>query len=117
MESEFGMLDSTAVARELGNSATNRNKASQLVKEGKLLGVKRGNKTFFPKFEFDLAAGKVRPVISDVVRIAGDRWSGESLLQWFCAPNGFLDGRRPVDVIDDEAALLSTARKSLAEEW
>lgn len=117
MENEFGMLDSTGVAEELGNSATNRNKASQLVKEGKLLGVKRGNKTLFPKFEFDLAAGKVRPVISDVVQIAGDRWSGESLLQWFCAPNGYLDGRRPVDVIDDQETLISTARKSLAEEW
>lgn len=117
MENEFGMLDSTEVAQELGNSATNRNNASQLVKDGKLLGVKRGNRTLFPKFEFDLAAGNVRPVISDVVQIAGDRWSGESLLQWFCAPNGYLDGRRPVDVIEDEVTLVSTARKSLAEGW
>lgn len=30
---------------------------------------------------------------------------------------GYLDGLRPVDFIEDEEVLVSTARKSLAEEW
>ena len=117
MSKEFGMLDSASVAELVGNSSRNRNKASQLAKQGKILGVQRGNRTLYPSFEFDIDAGKVRPVIAEVARIAGERWDSESLLQWFCAPNGFLDGRRPVDLITDEAALLDTARKSLAEEW
>lgn len=117
MAKEFDMLDSSQVASLLGISASNRNKASQLAKQGKILGVARGNRTLYPSFEFDLEAGKVRPIVAEVVKAAGDRWDPESLLQWFCAPNGFLDGRRPVDVIDNEQTLLATARKSLAPEW
>lgn len=117
MAKEFDMLDSSQVASLLGISASNRNKASQLAKQGKILGVARGNRTLYPSFEFDLAAGKVRPVIAEVVKAAGDRWDPESLLQWFCAPNGFLDGRRPVDTIDDRQTLLAAAYKSLAPEW
>lgn len=116
MAKEFDMLDSSHVAALLGASPSNRNKASQLAKQGRILGVARGNRTLYPSFEFDIDAGKVRPVISDVAKIAGNRWDGESLLQWFCAPNGYLDGRRPVDVIDDEQALLDTAHKSLARD-
>lgn len=117
MAREFPMLDSSQVASLLGISATNRNKASQLAKQGKILGVVRGNRTLYPSFEFDLEAGKVRPVVAEVVKTAGDRWAAESLLQWFCAPNGFLDGRRPVDVIEDEQTLVAAAHKSLAQEW
>jgi hypothetical protein len=39
---EYGLLDSRAVAALLGGNGTNRNKAHQLAKEGKIIGVKRG---------------------------------------------------------------------------
>ncbi len=117
MEQEFGMLDSSDVAELLGASRGNRNKAHELGKAGAIVGVRRGRNTLYPSFEFDLENGRVRPVIAEVAEIAGSRWDGESLLQWFCAPNGFLDGLRPVDVIEDTPRLLNAARRSLAEEW
>lgn len=76
-----------------------------------------GGPLFFPAFQFDLQTGIPLPVVGEVVRIAGPEWKKSSLIQWFYAPNGYLDGLRPVDVIDDRPVLLAAARKSLSAPW
>ncbi|MCO4255155.1 hypothetical protein [Pseudarthrobacter cellobiosi] len=113
---EYGLFDSGSVAALLGGSGTNRNKAHQLAKEGKILGVKRGRGTLFPGFEFD--HGEVRPVIAEVAAIGRrNRWSDSHLLLWLASPNGYLEGRIPARMMDEPGKIIEAARQDLAERW
>lgn len=118
IDREFGLLDSAVVAERLGASKANRNLAHSLAKKGRILGVRRGRRILYPGFQFDHDTGQVRPVIARVVELGrGSRWADAHLLQWFCAPNGFLGGARPVDVIDNEPELLEAARADMTARW
>jgi hypothetical protein len=113
---EYGLLDSRAVAALLGGSGTNRNRAHQLAKEGKIIGVKRGRGTLYPGFEFD--HGEIRPVIADVAAIGRrNHWTDPHLLLWLASPNGYLEGRVPAQMMDDPDKILEAARQDMAERW
>lgn len=113
---EYGLLDSGSVAALLGSSGTNRNKAHQLAKEGKIIGVKRGRGTLYPGFEFD--HGEVRPVIAKVAEIGRrNDWSDSHLLLWLASPNGYLEGRVPARMMDEQEKIVEAARQDLAERW
>lgn len=116
IDKEYGLLDSRSVAELLGGSGTNRNKAHQLAKEGKIIGVKRGRGTLYPGFEFD--HGEVRPVIAEVVAIGRrNHWTDAHLLLWLASPNGYLEGRVPARMMDDPGQILEAAHQDLAERW
>lgn len=113
---EYGLLDSRAVAALLGGSGTNRNRAHQLAKEGRIIGVKRGRGTLYPGFEFD--HGEVRPVIAEVAAIGRrNHWTDPHLLLWLASPNGYLEGRVPAQMMDDPERILEAARQDMAERW
>ncbi len=118
MDEEFGLLDSGQVAELLGSKATNRNRAHALSKEGRILGIRRGRGILYPGFQFDKDARQVRTEITDVIAIGRDNgWQDTHLLQWFCSPNGYLDGARPVDELVDHGRLMTAARQDLAKRW
>ncbi|WP_214942458.1 hypothetical protein [Arthrobacter sp. ISL-85] len=113
---EYGLLDSGAVAVLLGGSGTNRNRAQQLAKEGKIIGVKRGRGTLYPGFEFD--HGEVRPIIAEVAAVGRrNQWTDPHLLLWLASPNGYLDGRVPARMLDQPDKILEAARQDMAERW
>jgi hypothetical protein len=113
---EYGLLDSRAVAALLGGSGTNRNRAHQLAKEGRIIGVKRGRGTLYPGFEFD--HGEVRPVIAEVAAIGRrNHWTDPHLLLWLASPNGYLEGRVPARMMDQPDKILEAARQDMAERW
>jgi hypothetical protein len=113
---EYGLLDSRAVAALLGGSGTNRNRAHQLAKEGKIIGVKRGRGTLYPGFEFD--HGEVRPVIAEVAAVGRrNHWTDPHLLLWLASPNGYLEGRVPAQMMEDRDKILEAARQDMAERW
>lgn len=113
---EYGLLDSRAVDALLGGSGTNRNRAHQLAKEGKIIGVRRGRGTLYPGFEFD--HGEVRPVIAEVAAIGRrNHWTDPHLLLWLASPNGYLEGRVPAQMMDDPDRILEAARQDMAERW
>lgn len=114
--SEYKLLDSRAVDELLGGSGTNRNRAHQLAKEGKIIGVKRGRGTVYPGFEFE--HGAVRPVISELAAIGRrSSWSDAHLIMWMASPNGYLEGRVPARMLDQPDKVLEAARQDLAERW
>jgi hypothetical protein len=116
MAREYGLLDSRAVATLLGGSGTNRNRAHQLAKEGKIIGVKRGRGTLYPGFEFD--HGEVRPVIAEVAAIGRrNHWTDPHLLLWLASPSGYLEGRVPARMMDDPDKILEAARQDMAGRW
>jgi hypothetical protein len=111
---EFGALTSAEVAELAGSDAKNASAlASRWRREGRIVAVDHHGTAYYPAFQFD-AGGKPRPVIAEVLEhLDVSPWQ-QAL--WFTTANGWLDGRRPVDVLDEQpAAVVAAAREALRE--
>lgn len=99
---EFGALTSAEVADLLGSEAKNRNSlAHRLKKEGRLFAVSYKGTAWYPGFQF--RGGTVLPQLADVLsELAGAGLGDWETALWFTARNGWLDDRRPVDLLLDE---------------
>lgn len=111
---EFTTLTSAEVAELSGSTARNTSAlASRWKAEGKVFSVSVGRADRFAVFQFG-DDGKPLPAVGEVVRILEGR-SGWTLALWFAAPSGWLDGRRPADVLaTDPAAVVEAARRAVA---
>lgn len=117
VEDEFGLLTSAQASDRMGSRAVaRRNAAGSARADGRLLALRRGNRLLYPGFQFD--AHGARPVIGRLRRIAQEHdWEEASVIEWMVASTTYLDGRRPVDVLDDEDLLLATAENSFGVSW
>ena len=86
---EFGILGKAAGAYEL------------LQRERKILTVEYRDVTYVPSFQFD-EKGRPRPAVAKVIEILGKDTSDWGIALWFAGANGWLDGKRPVDLLEDE---------------
>ena len=105
-EQEFVMLSSTEADAEIG-SKPGAGRARSWRRENRALGIERGNKILFPKFQFT-REGKVHETILLVLRKAHDQeLSQNEVALWLFSPSATLDGQRPVDRLDatDEVAM------------
>lgn len=116
IELEFGLLTGAEVEALLGPSWP---PAGCLAAERRILGVAtKAGRVLYPGFQFDREARSVRPVIAEVARISLDAgWKDRHILQWLCAPNGYLHGERPVDILNDRERLLAAADADLEALW
>ena len=114
---EFGALTSAQVAELAGSEAKNTSAlAGRWRREGRLIAVDHQGTTYYPGFQLD-PEGRPRPVVADVLnhlsRLHTTPWQ-QAL--WFMAANGWLDGRRPVDLLDDQpGAVVSAAEAAVRE--
>lgn len=117
IDREFGLLTSAEAGAAMGSrSSAKRNLAAAARKAGRLLGLPRGGYVVFPGFQFDEHG--VRPVIAKLIELGAQYDRTESgLIWWLMASTTYLDGRRPVDVIDDEESLLRVAEAAFGVEW
>jgi hypothetical protein len=60
-----------------------------------------------PVFQFE--DGQPLETVGKVLALLGERKSGWQLAFWFTSPNGWLDGKRPVDVIKNTKAVVQAA--------
>jgi hypothetical protein len=75
---------------------------SRLQKEGKVFSVAYGRRQLFPAFQFD-ANWQPRPAVGPVVARLGEAGlDGWSIALWWTAANGWLEGARPVDRLDEQ---------------
>lgn len=75
---------------------------SRLQKEGKVFSVDYGRRQLFPAFQFD-ASWKPREAIAPVLARLGEvGLGGWSVALWWTAANGWLEGARPIDLLDDQ---------------
>lgn len=118
IEAEHPWFTSTQAAQQLGRSA-NRNYASQLRKDGRLLGYRRANSYRYPAFQFDPRTGGVRPVIEHLLRISHSYDVPDNdVMLWLCSRSAFFDEQdRPVDHLDDPQLLLAAARDEFGAIW
>jgi HSP20 family molecular chaperone IbpA len=106
---EFGALTSSEVAELAGSEAKNRAAlANRWKQEERIFSVTRHGLTLFPGFQFD-EQGRPKPVIAEVIRALGDEGSQWELALWFTKASGWLGGRRPVDLLDDEPQVVIEA--------
>jgi hypothetical protein len=108
--SEHGAWTAAELAQRAGSMSANRSAlASAWRAAGRILGVEWGGRMVFPAFQFT-ADAQPRPVIAAVLerlRAAGlDDWQAAL---WFASPTGWLDDRRPVDVLAGEPEAVETA--------
>jgi len=114
---EFGALKAAQVAELAGSEAKNTSAlAGRWRREGRLIAVEHHGTLYYPGFQFD-GAGKPKSVVADVLRYLGPPtvtpWQ-QAL--WFTSANGWLDGRRPVDLLDDQGeGVVAAAREALRE--
>ncbi|HLE84604.1 MAG TPA: hypothetical protein VJG13_09730, partial [Thermoanaerobaculia bacterium] len=88
--------------------------ASRWKGEGKIFAVKHQGRDYFPGFQFD-RNGRPWEVIAAVLEALGGARGWETAL-WFTAPSGYLEGRRPVDLLEsDSGAVVESAEREGAE--
>lgn len=87
----------------------------RLQRERKIFAVSHGNEVYVPSFQFD-EKGRPRPAVSKVIQILGKETSDWGLALWFTAANGWLDDRRPVDLLKDDPEQVVQAAEHEAEE-
>jgi hypothetical protein len=111
---DFQALTSAEVADLRGSTAGNRAAiANRWKSEGRVFSVGHRKTEFYPAFQFN-PDGEPRPVIRRVLEAAGHR-DGWEIALWFTAMNGWLDEKRPVDLLDEAGRgdeIVEAARRS-----
>jgi hypothetical protein len=82
---------------------------SRLQKEGKVFSVEYGRRQLFPVFQFN-SDWQPREGTADVLaRLRDAGLQGWSVALWWTAANGWLDGARPVDLVNEKPEQLVAA--------
>lgn len=85
-----------------------RQDLQQRIRKGRIVSVVHHGRLYIPRFQF-AADGQLHPAVRKVLRVLNSAYSRWSIAHWFIAPNGWLDGDRPVDELDGDLALLMDA--------
>ncbi len=106
---EFGYLNAAQVADRAGHTAVNRSAtATRWRNDRRIVGVHVKGEWRYPAFQFD-QAGQPLPIIRDLIDVY-EPTTEYAMLAWLTAPNGYLDGDRPVDLLwDNPQDVLDTA--------
>jgi hypothetical protein len=112
---EFGALTSQEVADLAGSGDTDRAALTNRWKQdGRIFCVGVQGETRFPGFQFD-SEGKPRKIIAGVIEALAEKLTEWQLALWFLTANGWLGGRRPVDLLDSESGeVIEAARQESA---
>lgn len=113
---ELGALTSTEIAELAGSRAKNRAAlATRWRKEGRIFAMTHHGQTYFAAFQFG-SDGRPLPVIAEVLQAFGDDADGWPTALWFDAANGWLDGARPVDLLNSDPSKVADAARREASE-
>lgn len=112
---KYEVLDADQVHELYGSKARNRSAlAARWRSDKKIFAVQRGGRFLYPAFQFD-AQGLPRKVISRVLAALGAAVGGWQTALWFVTPNGWLDGEKPVDLLERKPDAVLDAAADVAE--
>lgn len=113
-ESSYRCLSSSEVAALSGSTARNSAaKANRLKGEGKIFAIPGPKGDRFPLFQFS-DEGAPYPIVAEVLAALAGK-SPWSIALWFVSPNGWLDGERPVDLLEKESNRIASAAQRATE--
>lgn len=109
MLGEFGVLTSAQVAEMARSRAKNKAAlANRWKQEGRIFSVAFQGTACFPAFQFDYE-GRPLEAVASVIRALSDQSSEWELALWFISANGWLGGRRPVDLLSTDPRAVAKA--------
>lgn len=110
---ETRMLTAAEIHRLPGLHSRNTSEpASRWKAEGKTFALRVDGRNYYPAFQF--AHGSPRPVVKAVLAELPATMTAWQTALWFASANGWLDGDRPQDRLDDDSLVVLAARR-LAE--
>lgn len=115
---EFGLLGAADIARNVGSHAGNVGAtAARWAAKGQIFSVETGGRNLgYPGFQFDPETARPIAVIEAILAIIGDRLNSWGLAFWFVSGVGFLDDRRPVDLlVCDPESVVAYAQSYIEE--
>jgi hypothetical protein len=115
---EFGALRSAEVAEFAGSRAANRAAlANRWRAENRVLAVPVGDELLYPGFQFT-SEGRPHPTVAAALAILRSQPSVSDwqAALWFVGANGWLGGRRPVDLVDEDPGAVEDAAWREVEE-
>lgn len=84
---------------------------AKLIVAGDVFGFDRHHTFWVPMFQFELHDLSVKPASRQVLAELGSAFDGWSLATWFVRANCWLNGQRPVDLLDsNRPSVLEAAR-------
>lgn len=112
---DFPVLTATEVHELVGSRARNPHAAANRLRTDKrIFAIRIGDEYRYPAFQFD-AEGQPLPVFRDLLQ-AAEGLSGWGLALWLAAPNGFLDGTRPLDALHTKPQqVIEAIRREVAD--
>lgn len=116
LEESGAWLTGPQIARLAGFSESNPSaQPSRWKRSGAIFSLSHQGCDYFPAYALNEDDGwRPRPAMADVLRVFGQVKDGWGLAYWFASINGFLDGRRPQDVLaSDPQAVVAAARDEL----
>ena len=112
---EFGARTSEQIGEEHSRARNRHALAARWRKEGRMFGVPYHGRMVYPAFQFDATSGELRPAVKAVLSaLPVGRMSQWEVALWWTAANGWLGGRRPVDLLDDDPETIVGAAGRLA---
>lgn len=113
---EFGLLTSDQVADLAGMETKNRSATpTRWARTGKVIAVAIRGTNLYPGFQFD-DVGQPLPVIKELTDVLSAYNSPVATVQWLVGRNGYLDGRRPVDLLRTTPGLVVEAARYLVDD-
>lgn len=104
---EFPALTSAEVADTARSKASNRaSLANRWRDERKIFAIRVGDQQLYPAFQLDSHGRPLEVVARALEKLNVGQLSGWQVALWFTSPNGWLGGRRPVDLLVDEPDLV-----------
>lgn len=108
-------LEAEQVHALFGSKAKNKAAlAARWRAEGKVFAVEHSGDLLYPAFQFD-EGGRPRPIIGKVLAALGPHVGPWQVALWFVSPNGWLDGARPIELMDTEPDRVLEAARDVAE--
>ena len=83
--------------------------ARELARRGTMFYFLRHKRSLFPAYQFNESGPK--PVVKQVLDLLSPHLSGFEIALWFSAPNGWLDGEMPEELMDSDPELVMDAAK------
>ena len=111
----YEMLDAEQVHELFGSAAKNRAAlAARWRSDGKIFALDYRGRLLYPAFQFD-RQGRPKDIIGKVLVMLGDAAGPWQTAIWFTSANGWLDGKRPLDLLDSEPDRVLDAAADITE--
>jgi len=113
--SEWPSLTSKQVHEGSGSKGKNAAlTASRWRRQGKVFAIPFRNVDRYPAFQF--SDGRPKDIVAKILKEVAEQRTPWQIAFWFVAENGWLDGRRPIDLMDAEPDLvIGAARREVDE--